>query len=94
MRWFEARGWMVDYAAPDDELIPGSDNHFVFPIARSPYSPSNLRAYRKLMKIIKKSHYDIVHCLPPIGALLTRMACSKERKCAIKLIYTEQGFHF
>jgi len=94
MRWFAARGWIVDYAAPDDERVTECDNHFVLPIARSPYSPKNFRAYRELKKIIKAGHYDIVHCHTPVGALLARIACRNERRRGLKVIYTAHGFHF
>lgn len=94
MRWFAARGWGVDYAAPDDERITECDNHFVIPIARSPYSPSNLRALRELKRIIGTGHYDIVHCHTPVGGLLARVACGKRKGRALKVIYTAHGFHF
>jgi len=94
MRWFAARGWTVDYAAPGDEKIVECSNHYVLDIARSPYSPKNLKAYRELRKIIIRGRYDIVHCHTPVGALLARIACRKERKRGLKVIYTAHGFHF
>ncbi len=62
------------------------------PLARSPYSPANLKAYKKLVQIIEDENIDYIHCNTPIGGLLGRLA---GKKCKIKkIIYQAHGFHF
>lgn len=94
MRWFAKQGWIVDYAAPDDEKIDDCDNHFIVPIARSPYSLKNIHAYRVIKGLINNGNYNIIHCHTPMGALLARLVCRKEQYKDIKVIYTAHGFHF
>ena len=64
------------------------------PFARSPKSPDNLKAYRKLKKIIEKEQYDVIHCNTPMGGIVTRLAARKSRKHGTKVYYTAHGFHF
>lgn len=64
------------------------------PFARSPKSPDNLKAYRKLKKIIEKEQYNIIHCNTPMGGIVTRLAARKSRKHGTKVYYTAHGFHF
>lgn len=61
-------------------------------ISRSPYSISNIRAYRQLCRIIRENKIDYIHCNTPVGGLLGRMA---GKKCHVKkVIYQAHGFHF
>lgn len=53
-----------------------------------------LKSYRMVKKLVKENHYDIVHCHSPIGGVITRLACRRERKKGLKVIYTAHGFHF
>lgn len=64
------------------------------PFARSPKSTDNLKAYKKLKKIIDDGHYDIVHCNTPMGGIVTRLAARDARKNGTKVFYTAHGFHF
>lgn len=64
------------------------------PFARSPKSPDNLKAYKKLKKIIDDGHYDIVHCNTPMGGIVTRLAARDARKNGTIVFYTAHGFHF
>lgn len=65
------------------------------PFSRSPFSPKNLKAYKKLKAVIEKGEYDVVHCNTPVGGILTRLACRKLRKKGkIKVLYHAHGFHF
>lgn len=64
------------------------------PFARSPKSTDNLKAYKKLKKIIDDGHYDIVHCNTPMGGIVTRLAARAARKQGTKVFYTAHGFHF
>lgn len=64
------------------------------PFARSPKSKDNLRAYKKVKKIIEKEHYEVVHCNTPMGGIITRLAARKARQRGTKVYYTAHGFHF
>lgn len=70
------------------------DKVFEVPFSRSPYSTSNLKAYRVLKKIIDENDYDAIHCHTPMGAVVTRLAARNARKKGTKVIYTAHGFHF
>lgn len=67
---------------------------FNVPFARSPKSTDNIRAYKKLKKIIDEGDYDVIHCNTPMGGIVTRLAAQKARKNGTKVIYTAHGFHF
>ncbi len=67
---------------------------FDVPFQRSPFSPKNLGAYKKLKKIIDEGGYDVVHCNTPVGGVLGRLAARKARKHGTKVFYTAHGFHF
>lgn len=70
------------------------DKVFEVPFSRSPYSTSNIKAYKVLKKIINENNYDAIHCHTPMGAVVTRLAAKKARKKGTKVIYTAHGFHF
>lgn len=78
------------------EKILNDEKHYRITIkqidlARSPYSPKNLGAYKKLIKLVKEEKIDCIHCNTPVGGLLGRLVA---RKCGIKVIYQVHGFHF
>lgn len=62
--------------------------------ARSPLSPSNYKAYKKLKKLIDSEHFDLIHCHTPVASMLTRLAAIKSRKQGSCVMYTCHGFHF
>lgn len=61
---------------------------------RTPLSKGNLRAYKKLKKLIDQNRFDLIHCHTPIAAMFTRLAARGARKKGTKVIYTAHGFHF
>lgn len=62
------------------------------PIARSPYSLQNKKAYKQLVEIIRQEHIDYIHCNTPVGGVLGRLV---GKKCGVKkVIYQAHGFHF
>lgn len=61
---------------------------------RKPVSFSNVKAYKKLEKILARERFDLVHCHTPVGGVLARLAAKKHRKRGTKVIYTVHGFHF
>ncbi|MDO4168361.1 MAG: glycosyltransferase family 4 protein [Lachnospiraceae bacterium] len=70
------------------------DKVYNVPFARSPKSLDNLKAYRKLKKIIDGEQYEVIHCNTPMGGIITRLASRKSRRSGTKVYYTAHGFHF
>lgn len=67
----------------------------IISFSRSPLSINNLKAYFQLKKLIESRKYDIVHCHTPNAAVITRLACRKQRvQRGLKVFYTAHGFHF
>lgn len=61
-------------------------------INRSPFSPSNIKAFRQIISIIEEERIDYIHCNTPVGGVLGRLA---GKKCGVKrIIYQAHGFHF
>jgi len=58
---------------------------------RSPYSFSNLKAYKRVCKIIEEKCFDTIFCHEPVGGAIGRLAGHK-KNC--KVIYMAHGFHF
>ena len=65
------------------------------PMPRSPLQfGAILKSYRMVKALSKEHQYEIVHCHSPVGSVVARLACRKERKNGTKVIYTAHGFHF
>ncbi|MGG2025481.1 glycosyltransferase family 4 protein [Gottfriedia sp. S16(2024)] len=67
-------------------------NIYDIPFSRNPFHPSNLKAFRQLIKIQAEHKYDIVHVHTPIAALYGRLLKAKFPQ--LKTVYTVHGFHF
>lgn len=93
MSWFKQQGWAVDNASPGIE-VGDIDHQYDINISRSPFSISNIKAYKQLKKIIDTQKYDIIHVHTPMGAVLGRLAAIYARNKGTKVIYTAHGFHF
>lgn len=59
---------------------------------RAPYHPGNIRAYRQLAAIVRKEHFNIIHCNTPIGGVIGRLIGKKYKIPMV--IYQAHGFHF
>lgn len=100
LKWFHEQGWQVDvaakndYAHPEECMIPYCDHFYDIPFARSPFDSSNLRAFKMLKQRLDETHYDIIHCHTPMGAVIARLAARKSRRRGTTVIYTAHGFHF
>ena len=70
------------------------DRVYDVPFSRSPKSADNLKAYRQLKRILKETHYDVVHCNTPMGGIVTRLSAREARRSGTKVFYTAHGFHF
>lgn len=64
------------------------------PFSRSPFSKSNIKAYKILKHLVETEHYDIVHTHTPNASMIARLACRKVRKQGTRVFYTAHGFHF
>lgn len=60
--------------------------------ARSPFEKQNFVAYRKLIKIIKEEHIDVIDCHNAVAGAFARIA---GLQCGVsKIIYTPHSFFF
>lgn len=59
--------------------------------ARSPFSKTNLKAYKELCQIVENERFELIHCHTPVGGVMGRIIGHKYH---IKTIYTAHGFHF
>lgn len=75
-------------------ILETPDKIFDIPFSRSPYSKSNIVAYKQIKSLITENDYSIVHCNTPVGSVITRMVARKFRKRGTNVIYTAHGFHF
>ncbi|GLG06328.1 glycosyltransferase family 4 protein [Sellimonas catena] len=51
----------------------------------------DLKAYKQVLKLVRKYHYTFIHCHSPIGGVVGRLVGHKTNT---KVIYTAHGFHF
>lgn len=63
-------------------------------LVRSPASPSNLKGYQDMKRVIDAGHYDIIWTNEPVMGVVTRLAARKARKGGTKVLYMVHGFHF
>lgn len=92
--WETAVAAKNDFEKPQDCKIPYCDTYYDIAFERSPFKAANLRAYKRLKKVLEEGAYEIVHCHTPVAAFCTRLACARLRKRGTRVIYTAHGFHF
>ena len=63
-------------------------------LVRSPSSPSNLKGYRDMKRVISAGQYDIIWTNEPVKGVVTRLAARNVRKNGVKVLYMVHGFHF
>lgn len=95
LKYFSDLGYEVHVATNGDEEIPYCNKKHKISFERSPYKINNLKAIKKLRKIIEEEKFDIIHTHTPMGSVVTRLAAKRIRKKHnTKVIYTAHGFHF
>ena len=100
LKMLQEQGHEVHVAAHDNLAVKNglqlkyADKFIEIPFARSPASPSNIKAFKRLKKLINAEHYDVILCNTPMGGIVTRLAAKKARKNGTKVIYMAHGFHF
>lgn len=87
-------GYEIHVATSTSKPINFCDKKIQLPITRSPLNPLNLKAIKKLKKIVNEEDYDIIHCHTPVGGVVARLAAKNSRKTGTRVIYTAHGFHF
>ncbi|MDX1934089.1 MAG: glycosyltransferase family 4 protein [Capsulimonadales bacterium] len=92
-----AAGWRVEVACQPtvyrEELARYADAVHEVPMRRFPLHPSNLTALRRLVALIRRGGYTVVHCHNPTGGFVGRLAATLARTSA-RRVYTAHGFHF
>ena len=95
LKYFKEHGYEVHVATNGRDEIPYCDVKHNISFERNPIKLNNIKAIKKLKKIIENEKYDIIHCHTPMGSVVTRLAAMKARKLYnAKVIYTAHGFHF
>lgn len=101
VRLLQSMGYEVHYATNYNTPSYGTDNHRLdgtgiirhqIDFVRSPFKLSNLTVYRQLYLLMKKEHFDLVHCHTPMGSVMARLAAHFTNTKPV--IYTAHGFHF
>lgn len=96
-------GFEVEVACSDvggrmDEVREKLNNDvkavYVVRLVRSPASPTNLKGYQDMKRVINAGHYDMIWTNEPVMGVATRLAARKARKKGTKVIYMVHGFHF
>lgn len=94
-------GYEVHYASNYHTPSYGTDNHRLdgtgiirhqIDFVRSPFKLANLHIYRQLRDLMKREHFDLVHCHTPMGGVMARLAAHSTHTAPV--IYTAHGFHF
>lgn len=93
----EAEGYVVECACSetgpffeDLKSVHGLVMHRV-DFKRSPYSLSNLAAFRQLKRIVRERGIHIIFCHEPVGGAMGRLV-GHMTNC--KVVYMAHGFHF
>lgn len=94
-------GYEIHYASNFRNPSYGDDNNDLkgtgiichqIDFVRSPLNIQNIRAFCQLTGLLRREHFDLVHCHNPMSAALTRLAARCTRTAP--LLYTAHGFHF
>lgn len=82
-------------AAFQKELCKKQIRSIFVPIPRKISAVKEIVAsYRQVKRLVEQEEYQLVHCHSPIGGAIARLACRKQRKKGLRVIYTAHGFHF
>lgn len=94
LKMFKENGYEVHVATNGDSTIPYCDKKHIVSFERSPFNVNNIKAIKRLKKVIDEEKFEIIHCHTPMGGVVTRLAAKKSRKDGTRVIYTAHGFHF
>lgn len=94
LKMFKDKGYEVHVATNGSDEIDYCDKKHIITFERNPFKLNNIKAIKKLRKIIETEEFDIIHTHTPMGSVVTRLAARKVRKKGTRVIYTAHGFHF
>ncbi len=90
-------GYRVDVACRftrfRDELAAHADALHDLPMQRFPLHPANVVALTRLITLIRRRSYTVVHCHNPTGGFVGRLAATLSGVHPLR-VYTAHGFHF
>jgi glycosyltransferase involved in cell wall biosynthesis len=97
MKLLQGWGYEVHAAASPaeghkDEVEAAGVTCWDIPFVRSPVSPKNFTAYRKLKALLTHERFDLIHVHTPMAAWLGRLAAKRTNQGPV--LYTAHGFHF
>ncbi len=97
MKLLQSWGYEVHAAASPaegrkDEVEAIGVTCWDIPFVRSPVSPKNFTAYRKLKALLTQERFDLIHVHTPMAAWLGRLAAKRAGQGPV--LYTVHGFHF
>lgn len=97
-RRFRAMGYVVDAAANgagrQSALLSEFDHLWDVPWKRNPLHPSNLVAFAKFYRELRRRNYTVVHLHTPVAAFFGRAAIAAFRGDRPVAVYTAHGFAF
>lgn len=100
---FSENGFEVEIACSDvggrmkevkEKLKAHVNAIHVVRLVRGPVSPTNLKGYQDMKKVIQNGRYDIIWTNEPVMGVVTRLAAGEARKNGTKVVYMVHGFHF
>ncbi|NLJ50078.1 MAG: glycosyltransferase family 4 protein [Candidatus Atribacteria bacterium] len=97
MKLLKLKGYDVEAAAaPVDGFKEKKEKEgFVFhsiPFSRNPLHPKNIGAFFRLLQLLKKNKYLLIHTHTPVASFLGRFAAKLAGIPSV--LYTAHGFHF
>ncbi len=93
IKHFSELGWEVDVACVHDEDVPYCHRQYDMVYKRNTLSVATIRGIFQLRRILKETHYDVIHCHTPTGGVVARVAAMGLRNKPV-VLYTAHGFHF
>jgi glycosyltransferase EpsD len=96
------KGWTIGVAARDDRTTVSGKHmdlekeiyYHALTFGTKQWQLPNFFSVFQLIKLIKKNHYQIVHCHTAVAAAMTRIAAGMMGNDKPIIIYTTHGFHF
>jgi hypothetical protein len=96
MKLLRDMGYEVEVACSNvgftDKIEKGGFKVYNIPFSRNSVSPSNIKAFFMLFRLMKKRECIMVHTHTPVASFLGRIAAKLSG--VLHIVYTAHGFHF
>lgn len=101
VKYLQLLGYEVHYASNYRTPIYGEDNSRLdgtgiirhqIDFVRSPFRLSNIKVLIRLVELMKREQFVLIHCHTPMGGVLGRLAAWISKSGVV--MYTAHGFHF